>query len=114
MTRRDIPWSVVKTLQPGQAGTVKLQRHYGAALVCVRYREDPQGQTRRITVELVIEDKPIRHHIVWATIPAGQIQQRATAIAQGAIWHPRQKMWRMKARTAKLLDLDTSKPCKNR
>ncbi len=113
MTRRDDAWLVVKTLQPGQAGTLKLQRHYGAALVCVRYREDVHGQTRRVTVELVIEDKPIRHRVVWATIPMGGVQQRAKAIAQGAVWHPQEKKWRMKARTAKLLDLDTSKPSKN-
>jgi hypothetical protein len=106
MTRRDTAWPVVKSLRPGQAGTLRLQNHYGATLMCVRYREDPKGRTRRVTVELVIQEKPIRRNQVWVSIPMGQTELRAIAIAQGARWDPKNKLWRMRTSTAKLLDLD--------
>jgi hypothetical protein len=105
MTHRNDAWPVVKTLRPGQPGTLKLHRQHGPALVCVRYREDPVGQTRRITVELIVEDKPVRHRTVWVTIPADRSDLRASALARGATWHPQRKNWRMNVRTAKLLHL---------
>lgn len=49
------PWRTVRTLRPGDAGTVKLQRSFGDRLVCVRYRRDPAGR-RLVTVELVVAD----------------------------------------------------------
>jgi hypothetical protein len=39
---------------PPAAGTQRLLRIYGEALVCVRHREDPAGYRRVVTVELVI------------------------------------------------------------
>ena len=49
---------VVKTLLPAQPGTLKLQRRYGDALLCVRYREDAGGTTRYTIVELVVDSAP--------------------------------------------------------
>ena len=49
---------VIKTLWPPQAGTRKLSAQHGAALLCVRYREDPVGLRRYTTVELVIDGRP--------------------------------------------------------
>ena len=45
---------IVKRLAPDQAGAKKLARQYGNALVCVRYRQDPEQGLRYTTVELVV------------------------------------------------------------
>lgn len=50
---------VTKTLQPGQPGTARWQHVYGEHLVCVRYREDLQANQRYVTVELVLEARPL-------------------------------------------------------
>jgi hypothetical protein len=49
---------VAKTLWPPQPGTLRLKRHYGAALVCVRYRIDSELGHRYTTVELMIDHAP--------------------------------------------------------
>ena len=36
-------WSVAKKINPAQRGAIKLARMHGNELVCVRYRENPQG-----------------------------------------------------------------------
>lgn len=43
----DTTFPVIKRMAPHQPGAVKLARRYGDALVCVRYRQDPDGQHRR-------------------------------------------------------------------
>lgn len=45
---------VVRTLWAGEAGTLRWQAAYGEQLLCVRYREDPAGLRRLVTVELVM------------------------------------------------------------
>lgn len=50
---------VTKTLQPGQPGTTRWQHVYGDKLVCVRYREDLQANARYVTVELILETRPL-------------------------------------------------------
>lgn len=47
-----------RTLAPGQKGTKKLLRQYGAQLVCVRDRDDAERRLRCTTVELSIEQSP--------------------------------------------------------
>ena len=51
---------VVKTLQPGAPGTVRLLERYGERLVCVRYRQDPGGVARYTTVELIVSEGMVR------------------------------------------------------
>lgn len=51
---------VVKTLWPPQAGTIKLSRRYGPALLCVRYRHDEAGLRRYTTVELIVDEAPVK------------------------------------------------------
>jgi hypothetical protein len=51
---------IVKTLWPPQRGTKRLRRHYGAQLVCVRYRHDKRLSWRYTTVELLIDHGPLR------------------------------------------------------
>jgi hypothetical protein len=104
----DTQWHVAKTLRPGDPGTLKLLRRYGHALVCVRYRENSQGDTRRVTVELALEDNPIQQRMIWTTIPKDRADLRAAAMKQGAVWNSQEKRWQMTVRLAKALGLVTS------
>lgn len=53
-------WRVAKKIKPSQRGAIKLARVHGSELLCVRYRENPEGTERLTTVELVVEgDVPI-------------------------------------------------------
>ena len=47
-------------LQPGQNGTKRLVEKYGAALLCVRYRFDETRGVKLKTVEIVVEEKPLK------------------------------------------------------
>ena len=98
---------VVKRLKPGQPGTRALQRRYGPALVCVRYRKDTAtGHTRFTTVELVIDHGPPRRQpLVRVAIRFDDTDTRRQAIALGAEWDNDQKTWRMPRRGAIQLGL---------
>lgn len=64
---------VVRTLWPGDAGSLRWLRRYGDQLVCVRHREDPAGLRRMVTVELL----------------AGPVQARAgQRRLQDQAWYP--------------------------
>jgi len=101
---------VTRSLKPGQAGTLKLCRHYGDALICVRYREDAMGVTRYTTVELVVDEAPVQRRlsgrsIVHVHIAPREFTLRAQAKAMGAKWNGARQVWRMTLRTARALGL---------
>jgi hypothetical protein len=98
---------VLKTIWPHQHGAIKLARRYGDALVCVRYRRSPNGRLRVTTVELAIEEMPVRRRWVavrlpWGTGPALRSQLQDA----GAQWDARQRVWIMPRRTAERLGLE--------
>lgn len=104
------PLRVIKTMWPAQAGAVKLTRRYGDALVCVRYRHDPDGQTRYTTVELVVEAAPIQRRPTDRTIVCVQIKfteskLRENARQQGANWDAKARLWRMPMGAARKLGI---------
>ena len=45
----------LRTLRPGQKGTMKLLRQHGPSLLCVRYRYDDETREHLKTVELVVQ-----------------------------------------------------------
>jgi hypothetical protein len=47
-------------LKPGQKGTVRLQEKYGDKLLCVRYRYDEVREVKLKTVEIIVDEKPVR------------------------------------------------------
>jgi hypothetical protein len=47
-------------LKPGQDGTKRLVEKYGDALLCVRYRFDEVRGVKLKTVEIVVDEKPLR------------------------------------------------------
>ena len=80
---------VIKTLWPGQAGTIKLSRRYGDALVCVRYRHDAKGAVRYTTIEVVVDQAPLpsvfaRHGTQSIHLAHTEAALRAQAIQHGA------------------------------
>lgn len=51
---------VIKKLAPDRPGAQRLAQRFGDALVCVRHRVDASGRTRFTTVELLVEQTPVR------------------------------------------------------
>lgn len=103
---------VVKTLWPGQRGTLKLAGRFGAKLVCVRYRHDVSGLHRLTTVEVVVDEAPVasprsdaRTYLV--RIGLREFELQAIAKAQGARWDATAKLWRMRGKLVKQLGLYT-------
>lgn len=70
---------VVKTLWPPQAGTIKLSRRYGPALLCVRYRHDETGLRRYTTIELIVDEAPVMGSHLRGGIPTQDIDAREAA-----------------------------------
>ncbi|GAM07882.1 hypothetical protein OR1_00151 [Geobacter sp. OR-1] len=89
------------TLKPGQHGTKSLLKKYGDALVCVRFRYDPETKQRLKTVELVIERSdwtppPPRFTndtLVPLRINAKDMAIRNKAKAAGGRWNPEKQLW---------------------
>jgi hypothetical protein len=89
------------TLKPGQPGTKALQKKYGDALVCVRFRYDETTKQRIKTVELVIErsdwapsEPQVTHEtIVPLRITAANLAMRSKAKSVGAKWNPEKHLW---------------------
>lgn len=91
-------WPVAKTMRPPQRGAVKLSRTHGPALVCVRYRERPDGTERLTTIELVVDRAVIqkRHDpVVSFKIKPDEVALQRLAQAKGATYDHRNDMWRL-------------------
>lgn len=86
--------SVLKKLAPGAPGAKRLAAHYGPALVCVRYREDPQGGRRLTTVELIVEERPLPA-LSGVRIAYGETELRRQVKAAGGTWDAQSKLWRL-------------------
>ena len=102
---------VLKKLGPEQPGAIKLARHYGDALVCVRYRRDANGSHRHTTVELVVDCVAVEtrngkaERIVGVRVGFNETQLRQQVRDSGAKWDAPACLWRMPLRTAKRLGL---------
>jgi hypothetical protein len=104
---------VSKRLAPTQPGAIKLARHYGDALLCVRYRRSADGLQRLTTVELIVECVPVHKlrtsgraaAIVGVRIAYHEAELRARARAEGATWDHAATLWRMPKRKARQLNL---------
>ena len=88
-------------LKPGQRGTKLLTEKYGDALLCVRYRTDEKRGVRLKTVELIVEEKPLRstgcnykeEKSVSLTIAFGETALRDRLKSLGGRWNPTEKIW---------------------
>ena len=98
-TERLDEWRVAKKIKPNQRGAVKLARSYGGELLCVRYRENPDGTERLTTVELIVERTVIQKRedpIVAFKIRQEELELRRLAMSRGATYDGRNYMWRMR------------------
>lgn len=88
-------------LKPGQRGTKLLTEQYGDALLCVRYRTDERRGVRLKTVELIVEEKPLRNsgryykeeESVNLIIAFGETVLRDRLKSLGGRWSPTEKTW---------------------
>ena len=97
-TERLEEWRVAKKIKPSQRGAIKLARSYGSELLCVRYRENPDGTERLTTVELIVERAVIQKRddpIVLFKIKQEELELRRLAMARGAKYDGRNYMWRL-------------------
>jgi hypothetical protein len=91
-------WRVAKKIKPSQRGAIKLARLHGKELLCVRYRENPEGTERLTTIELVVERTVIQKRsdpMVYFKIKIDEVELRAMAMARGAKYNGRNHMWRL-------------------
>lgn len=92
-------WRVAKKINPDARGAIKLARTYGPDLVCVRYRESPDGTERLTTVEVVVERAVIQKRddpIVSFKIKQEELELRRLAMARGAKYNGKTYMWQMR------------------
>lgn len=92
-------WRVAKKIKPSQRGAIKLARTHGSELLCVRYRENPEGTERLTTVELVVERVVIQKRddpIVSFKIRQDEIELRRQAMSRGAKYDGRTYMWQLR------------------
>jgi hypothetical protein len=85
-------FKVTKKLPPGTPGSQKLLQRFGEALVCVRHRVTPDGEARCTTVELVLEQVPIRSRtdqLVGVQVGYGGKALQSQVKAAGASGTPR-------------------------
>lgn len=103
------PSSIVrKKLAPGAPGTRRLQERYGAALVCVRYREAATADGQRLrqtTVELVVDERKVPASEVWLHIEYNETELRQAVMQAGGIWDGKRRLWRIRTNAAKKLGL---------
>jgi hypothetical protein len=101
---------VTKTLQPGQAGTARHLRLYGAQLVCVRYRVDPDRRCRYTTVELLVDEAPLpvdqpTDHWVYVRLERHELPLCRRIQALGGRFNKEHGLWQLRPTAAKRLRL---------
>ena len=99
--------AVIKRLLPGAPGTKRLVERFGDALLCVRYRYDPQRNCRLTTVELIVEERPCNpEKTAWIRVAYGETELRQRIKEAGGSWHPQHKLWLLPVKTIKSMKLE--------
>ena len=86
-------------LKPGQKGTRRLVETYGEKLLCVRYRYDEKRGVKVKTVEIIVDEKPLRHprynddDVVPISVAFDETELRDALKKIRARWEPQIKMW---------------------
>ena len=105
--------AVVKKLSSGTAGTQRLLARFGAALVCVRYREDAEKNRRYTTVELVVDERPGKPSSSLVRIGYQETALRQQVKMAGGKWDAQQKLWRLPKTAIRRLGLKDRVVLKN-
>lgn len=109
-----LPFRVIKTLLPHQPGSAKYRSLYGDTLTAVRYRYNEKDKKRRITVEIVVDERDWEksarrkppNRIVKVRIRFGETALGRAARSIGARWNREQKVWEMRYCDALALGLE--------
>ncbi len=91
-------WRVAKNIKPAERGAIKIARSYGSELLCVRYRENPEGTERLTTVELIVERVIIQKRddpIVSFKIKPDELELKRLAQSKGATYDGKNHMWKL-------------------
>lgn len=86
-------------LKPSQKGTMRLQEKYGDALLCVRYRYDEIRGVKLKTVEIIVDEKPLRipcykdNDVVPVAVAFEEAELRQQLRNIRARWDPQVKVW---------------------
>lgn len=96
---------VTRSLRPGEPGTRRLQLSYGSSLVCVRYRETADGQSRWTTIEVVIDRRPAPACLVCIAADPRDSLMNARLRTAGARWDEHKQCWVTSLKTARRLKL---------
>jgi len=101
---------ILKKLDPGQDGTKKLVRQFGAQLVCLRYRQDRTAGRRYTTVEIVVDTGPMPDdqrstRALLVRLRPTETALRQAVVAAGGLWDPRQRAWHLKKSAIQRLGL---------
>ncbi len=99
------------SLKPGQRGTKKLLRKYGARLVRVRYRYDEARRKRYKTVELIVDEVPWEpaadpNETVSVSVAYEEFDLRRRVKAVGGRWNPEVRRWVLPRHVAEDLELE--------
>ena len=101
---------VRKKIAPGQPGAGRWSERFGHHLVCVRYRDDLERQRRVVTVELLVDERPLRARPtpskVGVQLDAGELAGRQRAMRAGGRWHSRLRLWVMTRAQARKAGLE--------
>ncbi len=103
MSQKWHTFKVARTLAPSQDGTKKFLSRYGERLVCVRYRDDAEGQRKITTVEIVMEERPWHpapkripdDTLLSLRVEYGEVEIGKAVRAAGGEWYPDQKVWKL-------------------
>ena len=88
---------------PGQPGAKKLIEKYGDNLVCVRYRYDIERRRRIKTVEIIVEEGPVRtnarkipqNKIMYIRIAYNETYLRKIIKDAGGRWNYQKQVWEL-------------------
>jgi len=86
-------------LKPGQNGTKRLVSEYGDKLLCVRYRYDEVHGVKLKTVEIIVDEKPVRtprfkdNDLVPVHVAYGETELRQRLRMLQAQWDAERKLW---------------------
>ena len=92
-------WRVAKKIKPSERGATKLARLHGNELLCVRYRENPDGTERLTTIELVVERAVIQKRddpVVSFKLKQDEVELRRLVMAKGARYDGKNYMWKLR------------------
>ncbi len=107
---------VIRTISAGGAGTKRFQEIYGDKLICVRYRQDNNGN-KFTTIELIVAENrstteqrprlinPGNNRTVYLRIGYHETELRDKVKMAGGLWDKEKKLWLLRRRQVTALGL---------